>query len=164
MRELSGETIGNPPLLRYLEERGVSLKDLVETALELFVPHPGVEDREKATSIILGEFKEALRDVNVSTLVVACYRAEEDAKAGLIPNLTKERFLGRPGLVTDELLGMTIANYIAGAKGIFEFVRFDQTKPGILKKLGPITNDAVGGLVAGCSSNMYSQATRQSAG
>ncbi|HUK50429.1 MAG TPA: phosphatidylglycerophosphatase A [Terriglobales bacterium] len=162
MQEISGETIGNPPLLRYLEERGVNLRDMVETALELFVPHPGVEDREKATSIILDEFKEALRDVNVSTLVVACYRAEEDAKAGLVPNLTKERFMGRPGLVTDELIGMTIANYIAGARGVFEFVRFDQTKPGILKTLGPIMNDAVGGLIAGCSSNMYSQATRQS--
>ena len=163
MRELNGRRIGNPPLLGYLEKRGVMLKDMVQTALELFVPHPGVPDEETATEIILEQFREALSDVNVSTLVVACYRAEEDAKAGLIPNLTQERFMGRPGLVTDELLGMTIANYIAGAKGIFEFIRFDQKKPGILAKLGPITNDAVGGLIAGCSSNMYSEALRRSA-
>ena len=134
----------------------------MESALEMFVPHPGVEDKEKAIRILVDEFTDALSDVNVSTLVVACYRAEEDAKAGLIPGLTQERFMGRPGLVTDELLGMTIANYIAGAKGIFEFVRFDQNKPGILSKLGPITNDAIGGLIAGCSSNMYSQAFRKS--
>jgi alpha-ribazole phosphatase CobZ len=153
-----------PPLLRYLEERGVTLNDLVESALELFVPHPGVEDKQKTTEIITEEFNEALSDVNVSCMVVACYRAEEDANAGLVPGLTRERFLGRPGLVADELLGMTIANYIAGAKGIFEFIRFDQNKPGILSKLGPLTNDAVGGLIAGCSSNMYSQALRQSAG
>jgi alpha-ribazole phosphatase CobZ len=151
-----------PPLLQYLEERGVTLKDLVETALELFVPHPGVEDKEKATEIITEEFDEALSDVNVSCMVVACYRAEEDAKQGLVPGLTRERFLGRPGLVADELLGMTIADYIAGAKGVFEFIRFDQNKPGILSRLGPLTNDAVGGLIAGCSSNMYSQALRQS--
>jgi alpha-ribazole phosphatase CobZ len=162
MSEVSGSRIGNPPLLGYLETRGVTLKDMVEAALELFVPHPGVPDKEKATEIILQEFREALVDVNVSTLVVACYRAEEDAYAGLIPNLTQERFMGRPGLVTDELLGITIANYIAGAKGIFEFIRFDQRKPGILARLGPITNDAVGGLIAGCSSNMYSEATRRS--
>ncbi len=133
---------------------------MIETALELFVPHPGVESKEAAARIILDEFNDALSDVNVSTLVVACYRAEEDAKAGLIPGLTRERFLGRPGLVTDELLGMVIANYIAGAKGIFEFVRFDQNKPGILSELGPITNDAIGGIIAGCSSNMYSRALR----
>jgi len=151
-----------PPLLEYLEKNGVSLDDLVETALKLFVPHPGVEDREKAVRIITEEFNDALSDVNVSCLVIACFRAEEDAREGRIPGLTRERFMGRPGLVADELLGMTIANYLAGARGIFEFVRFDQGKPGILAKLGPITNDAIGGLIAGCSSNMYTHAFRSS--
>lgn len=123
-----------------------------------------MEDKLRATEVISEEFNEAMSDVNVACMVVACYRAEEDAEAGLIPCLTKERFLGRPGLVADELLGMAIANYIAGAKGIFEFIRFDQDKPGILGKLGPITNDAIGALIAGCSSNMYSQALRQNTG
>lgn len=148
------------PLMKYLEERDVTLEDLIETALELFVPHPGVETRERAAEILREEFLDALSDVNVSCLEVACFRAEEDARAGLIPSLTKERFMGRPGLVTDELLGMTIANYIAGARGIFEFIRFDREKPGILKELGPISNDAIGGLIAGVSSNMYTRALR----
>ena len=147
-----------------MEQYGIKIEDLVATALELFVPHPCVEDTEKATRILTDEFRDAFTDVNVSCLIVACYRAEEDAKEGRIPNLTVERFMGRPGLVADELLGMTIASYIAGAKGVFEFIRFDQQKPGILAKLGPITNDAIGGLIAGCSSNMYSVATRQSKG
>jgi len=146
------------PLLKYLEEREITLQNLIDAALELFVPHPGVETKEKAVELLKEEFFETLSDINVSCLEVACFRAEEDAKSGLIPCLTKERFMGRPGLVADELLGMTIANYIAGAKGIFEFIRFDQTKPGILKKLGPITNDAIGGLIAGVSSNMYTRA------
>ena len=149
-------------LLKYLEAKGITLDDLITTALELFVPHPGVESREKAIEILTGEFHDVFSDVNVSCLVVACYLAEDEARAGRIPNLSVERFLGRPGLVTDELLGMTIANYIAGARGIFEFVRFDQQKPGILSKLGPIVNDAIGGLIAGCSSNMYSAANRRS--
>jgi len=148
------------PLLRYLEERGIKLNDLISTALELFVPHPGVETKEKATEILKEEFHDALSDVNVSCLEVACFRLEEDAKSGLVPGLTRERFMGRPGLVADELLGMTIADYIAGAKGIFEFIRFDKAKPGILKKLGPISNDAIGGLIAGVSSNMYTRALR----
>jgi phosphatidylglycerophosphatase A len=42
----------------------------------------------------------------------------------------------------------------------FEFVRFDQAKPGILKELPPLTNDANGALVAGASSNIYTRATR----
>ena len=160
--ELSMPNDQSMTLLNYLETKGITLSDLISTALELFVPHPGVESREKAIQILTAEFNDVFSDVNVSCLVVACYMAEDEARAGRIPNLTVERFLGRPGLVTDELLGMTIANYIAGARGIFEFVRFDQQKPGILSKLGPIVNDAIGGLVAGCSSNMYSAATRRS--
>lgn len=157
-----GSAPNKPPLLEYLEKNGVKLQDMIEAALELFVPHPGVESKEEAARILTEEFEDALFDVNVSCMVIACYRAEDDARAGLIPNLTRERFLGRPGLIADEFLGMAIANYIAGARGIFEFVRFDQNKPGILKKLGPIVNDAIGGLIAGCSSNMYSQALRRS--
>ena len=139
----------------------MTLDDMIDAALKLFIPHPGIEDKPKAAKIIREEFEDALSDVNVSTLVVACYKTEEEAKSGRIPGLTRERFMGRPGLVTDELLGMTIANYIAGARGIFEFVRFDQKKPGILRELGPITNDALGGLIAGCSSNMYTRAIRE---
>jgi alpha-ribazole phosphatase CobZ len=150
----------NPPLLDYLEKKGITLKDLINTALELFVPHPGLETEQAAAKMLREEFLDALSDVNVSCLEVACFRAQEDAEKGLIPGLSQERFMGRPGLVADELLGLAIANYIAGVRGIFEFTRFDQAKPGILKKLGPITNDAIGGLVAGVSSNVYTRAFR----
>jgi len=150
-----------PPLLKYLEGRGVTLKDMIDTALEFYVPHPGVENKEKATQMLTEEFLDALQDVNVSTLEVAAFRAQEDAEAGLIPGLTQERFQGRPGLVADELIGLAIAGYIAGVKGVFEFTRFDQAKPGILKKLGAISNDAIGGLIAGVSSNMYTRAYRE---
>jgi alpha-ribazole phosphatase CobZ len=150
-----------PPLLDYLEKKGITLKDLINTALELFVPHPGLETEATATKMLREEFLDALSDVNVSTLEVACFRAQEDAEKGLIPGLSQERFMGRPGLIADELLGLAIANYLAGVRGIFEFTRFDQAKPGILDKLGPITNDAIGGLVAGVSSNVYSRAFRK---
>src|SRR3990170_2529625 len=154
-------TSEKPPLLEYLEQKGITLKGLVDTALELFVPHPGVDTQEKATEVLRDEFLDVLWDVNVSCLEVAAFRAQEDAEKGLIPGLSMERFLGHPGLIADELLGLAIANYIAGARGVFEFTRFDQTKPGILKKLGAITNDAIGGLVAGVSSNMYTGALKK---
>jgi alpha-ribazole phosphatase CobZ len=154
-------TTQTPPLLDYLEKKGITLKDLIDTALEMFVPHPGLETEEAATEMLREEFLDTLSDVNISTLEVACFRAQEDAENGLIPGLSKERFMGRPGLIADELFGLAIANYIAGVRGIFEFTRFDQAKPGILKKLGPITNDAIGGLVAGVSSNVYTRAFRQ---
>jgi alpha-ribazole phosphatase CobZ len=148
----------NLPLLKYLEDHGVTLKDLIDTALEMFVPHPGIETKEQAIELFKAGFYEALLDVNVSVLEVACFKAEEEAREGRIPLLPVKQFTTRPGLIVDELLGMTIANYIAGARGIFEFIRFDQSKPGILRKLGPIANDAIGGLIAGVSSRVYSGA------
>jgi alpha-ribazole phosphatase CobZ len=149
-----------PPLLGYLEKKGITLESLVDSALEMYVPHPGVETEEKATQQFKEEFLDALSDVNVSTLIVAAFLAQEEAENCRIPGLTKERFLGRPGLVADELIGLAIANYIGGARGMFEFVRFDQAKPGILKQLPPLTNDAIGALVAGVSSNVYTKALK----
>ena len=150
-----------PALLEFLEQKGITLKELVDAGLELFVPHPGIESVEKAVVLLREELLDALVDVNVSCLLVAAFRAQEDAEKGLIPGLTKERFLGRPGLVADEILGLAIAGYIAGTRGVFEYTRFDQAKPGILKKLGPITNDAVAALIAGASSNMYTKALKK---
>jgi alpha-ribazole phosphatase CobZ len=149
-----------PPLLTYLENKGISLQSLINSALEMFVPHPGIETQQKAIELLTEEFLDILKDVNVSTLIVAAFHVQEEAENGRIPGLSKERFLGKPGLVADELIGIAIATYIGGSKGMFEFVRFDQAKPGILKKLPPLTNDAIGALVAGASSNVYTRALK----
>ncbi|MDD3791540.1 MAG: alpha-ribazole phosphatase CobZ [Candidatus Bathyarchaeota archaeon] len=149
-----------PPLLEYLEKEGITLKSLIDSALEMYVPHPGVETQEKAVEQFKEEFLDVLDDVNVSTLIVAAFHAQHEAENGRIPGLTKERFMGRPGLVADELIGIAIATYIGGSRGMFEFVRFDQAKPGILSQLPPLTNDAIGALVAGVSSNVYTKALK----
>jgi alpha-ribazole phosphatase CobZ len=149
-----------PPLLTYLESKGITLQNLIDSALEMYVPHPGVETLEKATEMLKEEFLDILNDVNVSILEVAAFNVQEEAEKGHIPGLTQERFRGRPGPVADEILGIAIASYIGGTRGVFEYVRFDQAKPGILKNLGSITNDAIGALVAGASSNVYTRALR----
>ncbi len=126
----------------------------------MFVPHPGIETEEKATEMLKEELLDILGDVNISILITAAFHAQEDAEKGLIPGLTQERFKGRPGPIADEILGIAIATYIGGTRGVFEYVRFDQAKPGLLKKLGSITNDAIGALVAGASSNVYTRALK----
>ncbi len=146
-------------LLEELERRGISSGDLIAAILELHAPHPGVETKEKAAKMARKELGRTLSDVNVSALVMAGLRLEEDGKRGLIPGISKREFEKDPrGLVADEVLGMAIANYIAGSKGVFEYVRFDKAKPGILKKLGPVADDVVAGLLGGVSSNMYTHA------
>lgn len=149
-----------PPLLTFLESKGITLQSLIDCALEMYVPHPGIETAEKAAELLKEEFLDVLSDVNVAILEWAAFRVQEDAENGLIPGLTQERFRGRPGPISDEILGIAIAEYIGGTRGVFEYVRFDQAKPGILKSLGAITNDAIGALVAGVSSNVYSRAIK----
>jgi alpha-ribazole phosphatase CobZ len=149
-----------PPLLTFLEKKGITLQSLIDCAIEMYVPHPGMETAQKATELLKEEFLDALNDVNVSILEYAAFNAQEAAENGLIPGLTQERFRGRPGPVADEILGLAIATYIGGTRGVFEYVRFDQAKPGILKSLGSITNDAIGALVAGVSSNVYTRAIK----
>jgi len=149
-----------PPLLTFLEGKGITLQNLIDCAMEMYVPHPGMETAEKATELLKEEFLDALSDVNVSILEWAAFHTQEDAEKGLIPGLTQERFRGRPGPVADEILGLAIATYIGGTRGVFEYVRFDQAKPGLLKGLGSITNDAIGALVAGVSANVYTRAIK----
>ncbi len=52
---------------------------------------------------------------------------------------------------------MSISTYIAGHKGMFEYVRFDKLKPGVIKELGPFMDDVVAGLIGGVSSSMYTR-------
>jgi alpha-ribazole phosphatase CobZ len=152
-----------PPMLKWLEQHDITMQNLIDAALEMYVPHPGIETPQKAAKILEEEIITALSDPNVATLITAAFHAQEDAEKELIPGLSREYFMGRPGLVADELIGIAIATYIAGAKGMFEFVRFDQAKPGILKKLGPLTNDPIGALIAGASSNMYTRSVKDKA-
>lgn len=66
-------------------------------------------------------------------------------------------------IIADEVLGTSIARYISGDKGMFEFVRFDKKKPGILAELGPFMDDVIGGLIGGVSANMYTRAMAEAA-
>ena len=54
------------------------------------------------------------------------------------------------------MLGTSIATYISGSKGAFEFVRYDKQNPDSCKP-GTFMDDVIGGLIGGVSSNMYSR-------
>jgi alpha-ribazole phosphatase CobZ len=144
-----------------LDEKGIKKEDLIETALELFVPHPGVEDKEKAEGFFNKELDMAMADPNISSLILAGLCLEEEGLKGRIPGIKKDEFIEDPvSLVADEILGMAIAEYIGGTRARFEYVRYDTEKPGVLRKLGPIADDLICGLIAGVSSKMYSEAYR----
>ncbi len=143
-------------LLKRLEERGISLKQLVDTAEKAFVKHPNSEREKEIAPLLEEELKAALEDINIASLIVGGLRIEEDGKAGLIPNLSAEEYESDPvHLLADEIIGMRIANYLNGSKGVFEFERIDRKKPGILGDLGPFLDDVIGGLIGGVCSKTY---------
>lgn len=146
-------------MIEMLRQKGIKKEDLVSAALQLYVPHPGVENKRKARQMLEKNFDKIFSDPNINALVMAGFHLEEAATKGLISNLRKGDFKKDPVfLVADEILGMAIAEYIAGTKARFEYVRFDTAKPGILRKLGPFVDDVICGVIAGASSKMYTEA------
>ncbi len=145
-------------MLKVLEEAGLPEEVLVAAAMELYVPHPGVENTDIARRVFKRELRHALSDPNLCILLYACMLLEKSGEKGELPGMSKETFdKDLTYLIVDEVLGMSIAKYISGDKGIFEYVRFDKLKPGILSKLGPFMDDCIAGLIGGVSANMYSR-------
>ncbi len=155
-----GEAVGVSCLHR-LEELGITKEKLISTCLELFVPHPGVETREKATEVLDKVFDELLEDANVCALLEAALALETRASKGELAGISKDAHSeDAVFIVADEIIGMAIAEYIAGTRARFEFVRYDVKKPGVLSSLPAFVDDAVAGLIAGASALMYSRRGR----
>lgn len=134
-----------------LLENGVTLDDIVDSAMGLYVSHGMPPD--SAAIELKKKITKYLDDPNVSSLILGAilledelYRKRENSEIADDPVF----------LLSDEILGMAIAECIGGTYARFEFTRYDQKKPGILAKLGPFLDDAVAGLIAGCTSKLYS--------
>ncbi len=142
-----------------LLEIGIAMDEVISAALELYVPHPGVETREKAEVVLRRELELALSDPNLALLIYAGVLLEREGLDGNLPNLNGQDYhRDLTYLIADEVLGLSISQYIGGYKGTFEYIRFDKAKPGILGRLGPFMDDVIGGLIGGISSNMYTRA------
>ncbi|MDD1677836.1 MAG: phosphatidylglycerophosphatase A [Methanomicrobiales archaeon] len=135
-----------------LEACGVQMEAILETAMALYVPH-GVPPSE-AKGRIGVKIQKALQDANVSSLLIGAILLEDE----LYRKRKSSEIADDPVfLLSDEIIGMAIAEYIGGTCARFEFTRYDQKKPGILSSLGPFLDDAVAGLIAGCTSRFYSE-------
>lgn len=149
--------IANPPmdLISILERKGVDLDDLWATALELYYPNPDwdTEDIHRRFVEHINMLKE---DVNVNCMIQAANLMEDEGNRDNIHGLGYGEFNGDPmHLVADEMLGIALAEYLAGTRGLFEYTRYDKKKPGVLKTLGPFLDDIVGALVGGTMSKIY---------
>ena len=142
-----------------LSEMGITEDEIVSAAMELYFPHPGVETREKAEAKFKREMNLALGDPNLALLIYAGVLLESEGLKCNLPSLKQSDYENDlTCLIADEVLGLSIAKYVGGYKGLFDYVRYDKAKPGILSRLGPFMDDVVAGLIGGVSANMYTRA------
>lgn len=147
------QSTNQPTILSQLQEKGITLNDIIDAALALYTPCRDVDNkktideiREKLEKMIIRQ----CQDINVSTLVKSAIYLDDELKKG------KLKINGDPvNVLSDELIGMAIAEYIGGKKALFNYVRYDSKKPGIIAKLGVFLDDAVSGLIAGCMTRVF---------
>jgi alpha-ribazole phosphatase CobZ len=135
-----------------LQTHGITIDDMVSAAMGLYVSH-GIPD-DQAAAELRRKMKKYLNDPNVASLLLGAILLEDE----LYTRRKNSEIADDPiFLLSDEILGIAIAECIGGTYARFEFTRYDQKKPGILSTLGPFLDDAVAGLIAGCTSRLYSE-------
>ena len=139
-------------ILDYFVAEGILIGDLVDAGMEL------VDDAE-VTDELRQKMKEqifkSLNDINVITLLVAAMRTEQDMSNNRIREV--DPGVDSAYLYTGDVLGLAIANQIAGTKATFNFKRYDEAKPGIIYGLPPMLDDIFAGLIAGCVSKIFEE-------
>ncbi|MTK64401.1 MAG: hypothetical protein F8N15_07755 [Methanobacterium sp.] len=137
-------------VIEFMRDVGVEVDDLVDAGMELIV---GVDETTELREKLKAQIYHSLEDLNVVSFIVAGIRLEEDYEKHRVRGVDVD---DDPAyLYSDEVFGMSVANQIAGTKAIFNFKRYDEAKPGIISKLGPVLDDIFAGVVAGCMSKIF---------
>ena len=125
---------------------------MVEAGMELCV---GVEVDQDLKDKLKNQILKSLEDLNVIALLMAAFLVEDDFQNHRVREVNVD---DDPAyLYTDEVLGIAISNQIAGTKATFNFKRYDEEKPGIISTLGPMVDDIIAGLIAGCMSKIFEE-------
>jgi len=139
--------------IELLKRNGVSLEDLVEAGFELYLPEEGESPDADMKRDFRTLLERQLGDPNVSLLLEAAAHLDEIVRSD--SNCIFHGIDDPEALVADELIGISIAEYIGGKKALFNYVRYDRAKPGILARLPPFMDDAVGALVAATMTRLF---------
>jgi adenosylcobinamide hydrolase len=135
-----------PHFLQRLDDVGVTLDSMWQAALTMSVP-----DTRWSEEVLMQRFKGKMlsltKDVNVNALVQAAIHMDDMGRSNGLCDLEAERYLEDPAaLLADEMMGMGLAEYINGTKGVVEYLRYDRIRPGITSSVGPFLDDVVSAL------------------
>ncbi|MBN1110135.1 MAG: adenosylcobinamide amidohydrolase [Methanomassiliicoccales archaeon] len=143
--------------LRSLAIRGVTL-DHMWGAVEAMGSLDPAWDREDMRQRFEAKLVSLAKDINVNALIQAAIALEEKGRYGQLYGLDVKGFEQDPvHLLADELLGIALAEYVGGTRCLFEYVRYDKRKPGVLSELGPFMDDIVAALIGATMSTIYSE-------
>ena len=137
-------------ILDYLVSEGILIGDLVDAGMELLESSEVTQQlKDKMENQIL----KSLSDINVVMLIDAALRTEDDLAENRIReiDIKEDSFY----LYSDEVLGLAVANQIAGTKAAVNFKKYSELKPGIIYGLPPVTDKVFAGLIAGCISKIF---------
>jgi len=136
--------------IKLLEEAGCSKDAIVASALALFIPWKRSQDEQHR--VVSERISAALLDPTVSSLVcAACFLtlSYEDGKNNST-SITSD--------VSGPYLGIMVAEHLAGSYAYFEYTRYIQHSPGIIRELeNPHLIHILAGLIAGVTSRLYSE-------
>lgn len=135
-------------ILDYLVSEGILIGDLVEAGMELV----DVEITPKLNEKLEKQILKSLGEEDIVMLIVSAMRLENDLSKNRIREISiKDDF------IADEVLGMAVANQIAGTRATFNFKRYIDAKPGIIYGLPAILDSVFAGLVAGCVTKIFEE-------
>lgn len=135
-------------ILDYFVGEGILIGDLIEAGMTLCDVEVTEELKQKMEVQIL----KSLADKDVIALIAGAMGMRDD--------LAHERFReldGPSDLCCDDVLGIAIANHIAGTRSALNFRRYIEAKPGIIYGLPPVLRDVFAGLIAGCMTKIFEE-------
>jgi len=128
---------------------------MVDAGFALYVGEDSPETLSKLKGPYSDLLKRQVKDPNVALLLAAAIHLDEIAQNESSSIFDKSQ--DPEALVADELIGMSIAEYIAGKRGLFNYARYDREKPGILADLPPFLDDAVAALVGATMTRLFEE-------
>jgi adenosylcobinamide hydrolase len=128
----------NRSLTRRLEERGITVENLTTLFSQI---RPVLRNYPEKKKLFIKEFKEALDDQNVATLIVAGLRLDEDVRSNLIPESPNSK--ETDSFVLHKILQKAITDYMSKENSEFKFIRPDYLSSTFSDNMGWFTRSVL---------------------
>ncbi|ADM27176.1 protein of unknown function DUF105 [Ignisphaera aggregans DSM 17230] len=157
-RAIVSKALDRKNMFSYLT--GLSEEEFLDLFRELYryMPIPNISD-EKAIEIVKMLLHKILSDPNTWSFIVAARELDLHGLVGTIPNISLEEFArDSPRIIADEIIGMALAMYIAGIKGLFSMYWVERLKEkNILSHnvLGVFEDDVISALLGSLYTLLY---------